>query len=107
MAIPPGAHRSDQTPTAAHGAVVVVCLVIAAVLIAAAPAIGGGGLLTLLVLLLAVFALVLPVAIVVTLWRRAGAGVRALIGVAVGACGLLLVLAVIRIAAVAPALLAA
>ena len=106
---PPGAWRSDRTPTeptAAHAGVTAVCLAISAVLVLGSGAIGGGGLLTLLVLLLGVFALVMPVALGVTLWRQAGPPVRALIALSFAACAVLLVLAVVRITAVAPPLLA-
>ncbi|WP_143517241.1 hypothetical protein [Pseudonocardia sp. MH-G8] len=107
---PPGAWASDRTPTqptAAHAGVVVFCLAISAVLVLGSGAIGGGGLLTLLVLLLGGFALVVPVALVAGLWRQAGAAVRTLIALALAACAVLLVLAVVRVVAVVPPLLAA
>jgi hypothetical protein len=105
---PPGAWRSDRTPTEptpAHAGVVLACLAISAVLVLGSGAIGGGGLLTLLVLLLGGFALVVPVGLVVTLWPQAKPAVRALIALAVAACAVLLVLAVVGVVEVAPALL--
>ena len=62
----------------------------------------GGGLISLLVLLLAIGALVVPVALVVTLWKRARPATKALFAAAGVACLLLLVWAVTRIAEVLP-----
>lgn len=108
MSPPPGAWgRTDRptAPTAGHAAVVVVSIGLAAALIMGSTAIGGGGLLTLLVLLLGCFALVVPVALLVTTWPHARPLVRALHAVAGLACLLLVVIAVVRLTTVVPAVL--
>ncbi|WP_142049918.1 hypothetical protein [Pseudonocardia kunmingensis] len=107
MALPPGAYGSSDTPTptAGHAGVIGVSIAIAAGLITGSAAIGGGGLLTLLVLLLGGFALVIPLALVATLWQPARGPVRVLLALAAAVCALLLVLAVVRVVEVAPALL--
>jgi hypothetical protein len=103
-AVPHGAWDAGHqplVPTAGHGVVVVVTIALSAALVAGSAAVGGG-LLTLLVLLLAVGALVVPVAVVVTLWARAHARMRVLFAAAGAACLLLLGWAVVRIGAVLP-----
>ncbi|WP_345611809.1 hypothetical protein [Pseudonocardia adelaidensis] len=88
-------------PTPGHGVVVAVTIALSAALVAGSAA-TGGGLVTLLVLLLAVGALVVPVALVGTLWARARPLTRALFAAAGAACLLLLVWAVVRIVDVLP-----
>ncbi|HYH32600.1 MAG TPA: hypothetical protein VD903_19690 [Pseudonocardia sp.] len=92
-------------PNAGHGAVIVVSIALAAGLVAGSTAIGGGGLLTLLVLLIGCFALIVPVAVMVTIWRQVRRPVRVLLALGLLACLLLLAVAVPRIAAVAPLVL--
>jgi hypothetical protein len=107
MALPPGAHGSSRTPTpsAGHAGVVVVSIALAAGLVAASTAVGDGGLLTLLVLLMGGFALVIPVSLLVTLWRQVRPPARVLLALGLLACAALLAYAVARIAAVAPLVL--
>jgi hypothetical protein len=81
--------------------VVAVTLALSAALVAGSGA-AGDGFLALLVLLLAIGALVVPVAVLVTLWARARPPVRALLAGAGAACVLLLAWAVVRIVAVLP-----
>ena len=88
-------------PTTGHGVVVGVTIALSAGLVAVSPAIGGG-LIGLLVLLLAIGALVVPVALVVTLWARAEPRTRALFAAAGVVCLVLLVWAVVRIVEVLP-----
>ncbi|TWF78871.1 hypothetical protein FHX44_114795 [Pseudonocardia hierapolitana] len=95
-----GGHQPPE-PSAGHGVVVAITLAISAALIAGSGA-AGDGFLTLLVLLLAIGALVVPVAVLVTLWARARPAVRALLAGAGAACVLLLAWAVVRIVAVLP-----
>lgn len=106
MALPPGARSSRHlpAPNAGHGGVIVVSLAMAAGLIAGSTAIGGG-LLTLLVLLIGCFALIVPVAVMVTIWRHVRRPVRVLLALGLLACLLLLAVAVPRIAAVVPLVL--
>jgi hypothetical protein len=96
-----GAGHQPLVPTAGHGVVMAVTIALSAALVAGSAAIGGG-LVTLLVLLLAIGTLVVPVALVGTLWRRAQPRTRAMVAVAGAACLLLLVGAVVRIVDVLP-----
>lgn len=103
-AVPHGAWSGGHeplTPTAGHGVVVGVTIGLSGALLVGSTAIGGG-LISLLVLLLAIGALVVPVALVVTLWKRARPATKALFAAAGVACLLLLVWAVTRIAEVLP-----
>jgi hypothetical protein len=84
---------------------VAVSIAIAAALITGGTAVAGSGLVTLLLLLLGCGALIVPVGVVVVLWPQARPLVRVLLGVAGLACLLLLVLGVLRVAAVVPTLL--
>ncbi|GAA5138850.1 hypothetical protein GCM10023320_73910 [Pseudonocardia adelaidensis] len=96
-----GGGHQPLVPTPGHGVVVAVTIALSAALVAGSAA-TGGGLVTLLVLLLAVGALVVPVALVGTLWARARPLTRALFAAAGAACLLLLVWAVVRIVDVLP-----
>ena len=96
-----GAGHQPPEPSAGHGVVMAVTIALSAALVAGSAAVGGG-LIALLVLLLAIGALVVPVAVVVTLWARARPRIRAFFAAAGAACLLLLVWAVVRIGAVLP-----
>lgn len=97
-----GAGNEPIAPRAGHAVVVVVAIALAAALVAGTSAVGGTGLIALLVLLLAVGALVVPVALVVTLWSRARPRTRGLLAAAGAACLVVLAWAVVRIGAVLP-----
>jgi hypothetical protein len=85
----------------------VAAIAIAAALIIGSTAAGGTGLIALLVPLLGCFALVVPVAVVVTTWVGARRRARVLLALAGIACLLLLAFAATRVATLAPLLLSA
>jgi hypothetical protein len=96
-----GAGHEPLAPRSGHAVVVVVSIALAAALVASSSAVGTG-LIALLMLLLAVGALVVPVALVVTLWARSRPFTRWLLATAAAVCLLVLVWAVVRISAVLP-----
>jgi hypothetical protein len=100
-------NRRPTAPTAGHAGVLVAAIAIAAALIIGSTAAGGTGLIALLVPLLGCFALVVPVAVVVTTWVGARRRARVLLALAGIACLLLLAFAATRVATLAPLLLSA
>ncbi len=109
-AVPHGArdpNRRPTEPTTGHAGVLVAAIAFAAALIVGSTAAGGTGLIALLVPLLGCFALVVPVAVVVTTWVQAPRRARVLLALAGLACLLLLAVAAVRVATLAPQLLSA